>query len=69
MRTVYQRASWGDLNDVAQVSLSWAMVEPVTSVGGMVNSAPARFDALVVALDIVGEEHDRGLACWKIACW
>ena len=44
------------------MSFSWAMVEPVTSVGGILNSRAARLDALVVALDVVGEEHDRGLA-------
>ena len=36
----YQRASWVIWTRLPQVSFSWAMVEPVTSVGGMVNSAP-----------------------------
>ena len=44
------------------MSFSWAMVEPVTSVGGIGELGAARLDALVVALDVVGEEHDRGLA-------
>jgi len=44
------------------VSFSIAMVEPVTSVGGIVNSAAAGLDPLVVALDVVGEKIGRGLA-------
>jgi hypothetical protein len=36
----YQRASWEIWSTFPQVSFSWAMVEPVTSVGGIVNSAP-----------------------------
>jgi hypothetical protein len=36
-----------------QVSFSIAMAEPVTSVGGMVNSALRALDPLVVALDVV----------------
>jgi hypothetical protein len=44
-----------------QVSFSMAILEAVTSVGGMVNSAP-RFHTLVIGLHVVGEEHGRGLA-------
>ncbi len=47
------------------MSFSIAMVEPVTSVGGMVNSGAAGLDPLVVALDVVGEEHGRGLVLLK----
>ena len=39
-RPPYQRASWVIWMRLPQVSFTWAMVEPVTSVGGMVNSAP-----------------------------
>ena len=38
------------------------MVEAVTSVGGIVNVGAAGLDPLVVAFDIVGEEHRRGLS-------
>jgi hypothetical protein len=36
----YHFASWVSWTMLPQVSLSMAMVEPVTSVGGMVNSPP-----------------------------
>src|SRR5215831_18994962 len=51
----------GELNQVAQVSFRMAMVAQVTSVGGIVNSAPRAPWPLVVPLDVVGQEHDRGL--------
>jgi len=47
---------------LAQVSFSMAILEAVTSVGGMVNSAPRAFITLVIGLHVVGEEHGRGLA-------
>jgi hypothetical protein len=39
----YHFASWVSWTMLPQVSLSMAMVEPVTSVGGIVNSAPLDF--------------------------
>src|SRR3979411_2951181 len=50
-----------------QVSFSIAMVEPGTSGGGAASwgRGAVRLDPLVVALDIVGVEHDRGLALLK----
>ena len=47
------------------MSFSIAMVEPVTSVGGIVNSAPRALITLVVAFDVISEEHCRGLALLK----
>ena len=47
---------------LAQVSFSMAILEAVTSVGGMVNPAPRAFITLVIGLHVVGEEHGRGLA-------
>ena len=38
--SIYQRASWVIWIRFPQVSFNCAMVEPVTSVGGIVNSAP-----------------------------
>jgi hypothetical protein len=38
------------------------MVEPVTSVRRHLELAAPRLDALVVALDVIGEKHHRGLA-------
>src|ERR1700693_1167949 len=57
-----------------QVSLSIAMVEAVTSVGHR-ELGTAGLDPLVIALDVVGEEHGRGLTLLKhrllirFGCW
>ena len=53
----YQRFSSVTWMRLPQVSFSMAILEAVTSVGGMVNSAPLRFHAVVVGLQVVGEEH------------
>ena len=44
------------------MSFSWAILEPVTSVGGMGELGAARFHPLVIGLHVVGEEHGRRLA-------
>jgi hypothetical protein len=42
-RPPYQRISWVNWMRLPQVSFSLAILDPVTSVGGMVNSAPRAF--------------------------
>ncbi len=42
-RPFYRRNSCVTWTRLPQVSLSWAILEAVTSVGGMVNSAPRAF--------------------------
>jgi hypothetical protein len=58
---LYQRASWVICTRLPQVSFSCAMVAGYL---GRRHGEPgaACFDALIVALDVVSKEHDRGLA-------